>query len=147
MDWFPALTAIAVVGTALYAKHYHQGISAKRATVDFITRSESGNPTFIEARRVFGEISNKGPEALKSLKKNPDNTKLATVTMYLNHYEVVAIAVGSGALDEDMYKMWNRTVYVQTWKRAHEYIVDARNRKNHPTLLEHFEALAKRWDS
>ena len=52
-----------------------------------------------------------------------------------------------GALDETMDKMWNRSAYVQTWRRAQEHIEKEREATGQRTFLEHFEALAKSRDA
>lgn len=64
---------------------------------------------------------------------------------YLDHCELTAVAIDTGAMDEKMYMQFNRSAYVQAWDRTKEFIQAARTRKNQPTLFEHFEALAKRW--
>ena len=68
------------------------------------------------------------------------------VALYLSHCEFVAVAIQEGAMDGVMYKKWQRTNYVTTWKDAEAYITARRNNKGQPSLYENFEALAKKWD-
>ena len=65
--------------------------------------------------------------------------------MYLNHCELVAVAIGSGALDEAMYRKAHQSQYVQAGQRSREYVEHARSTKLQQSMFEHFEALAKKW--
>ena len=121
----------------------------REQTVDFVIKAETASPSFQCAKRVFGQVSSGGPDALKALSSRESDeqiSQLSEVTAYLNHCELVAVAIKSGALDETMYKMWNRSAYVLGWTRAHEYVADERRNKNHETLWKNFEDLAKQWD-
>ena len=138
--------------TAVYARYYHANISAKRATVDFMV-SQEANSKLADDRRIFGQAGSKGFGYLKSLLDAVSSgsaraeqwSEYASINVYLNHCEMVAVAIGSGALDEGMYKKSNRSLYVQAWDRSKEYIQYARSVKAQPSMYEHFEALAKNW--
>ena len=72
---------------------YHRNISAKRATLEFVTNAELGNPAWIEGRKLFGELTGKWTH---SLDKNLDRTKdidSAALVLYLNYCELVAVAI------------------------------------------------------
>ena len=145
----PLAGAVAIIGAAIYAKRYTGGIAARRATVDFRVK-ESANQALTEAKQVLGRASVGGVKALQALKRTENDEQwcqLSQTTMYLNHCELVAVAVKSGAPDETMDKMWNRSAYVQTWRRAQEYIEKERKATGQRTFLEHFEALAKSRDA
>ena len=115
--------------------------------------SQEANRTLTAARRVFGQSGSKGFQHLKPLlnavnsgSANDDQwDEYASINMYLNHCELVAVAIDSGALDEEMYKMADQSPYVQAWDRSKEYIQHARSAKSQPSMFEHFEALAKKW--
>ena len=148
----PAILLVTAIGTALYAKRYHSGIASKRATLEFITANESNEP-LDKARRQFALSSGKGPEHLKALLDNemssaPDESKmdeLLLVSAYLNHLELVAVAIHSGAIDEDMYKNAYRSSYIQAWLRSEEFIKYASAKTTQPTLYENFRKLATNW--
>lgn len=140
------------MGVAIYAKRYHANLSAKRAAVDFILAAEANAP-LASARKRFAQSSNKGPQHLEGLldavqadEASPDQWgEYGDVIAYLNHCELVAVAIKDGAMDETMYQRFNQSAYVQAWNRAQEFIRTARNRKTQPTLFEHFEGLATKW--
>ncbi len=120
--------------------------------MDFIVSQEANGP-LTAARRVFGQSGSKGFQHLKALldavgagsASDEQWSEYASINMYLNHCELVAVAIDSGALDEEMYKKANQSLYVQAWDRSKEYIQHARAAKSQPTMFEHFEILAKRW--
>ncbi len=115
--------------------------------------SQEANGPLTAARRVFGQPGSKGFQHLKALldaagggsASDEQWSEYASINMYLNHCELVAVAIDSGALDEEMYKKANQSLYVQAWDRSKEYIQHARAAKSQPTMFERFEILAKRW--
>ena len=150
--WLILAAPLVILGTAIYARFYHASISAKRATVDFLVSLEA-NSSLTNARRAFGKSSSKGIKHLKGLLKDVSSgdasddgwSEYANVIMYLNHCELVAVAIGSGALDETMYRNANQSQYVQAWHRCREFVDYARSVKSQQSMFEHFEALAKKW--
>ena len=86
-------TPLNVAGTTIFAWLDHRNISAKRATLEFVTNAELGNPAWLEVRKLFGELTGKWTH---SLDKNLDRTKdidSAALVLYQNHCEVVAVAI------------------------------------------------------
>lgn len=150
--WLILAGPITLLGTAVYARFYHGRISAKRATLDFLTSSEA-NSNLTSARRIFGQSSSKGVAHLKQLldvvsegsASGHSWDEYTSINMYLNHCELVAVSIASGALDEKMYRKANQSLYVQAWVRSREYIEYARNQKGQQSMFEHFEDLAKKW--
>ena len=141
------LTPLTIAGTAIFAWLYHREISAKRATLEFTISSELGNPKWLEGRKLFGELTGKWTH---SLDKNLDRTKdidSSTLVLYLNHCELVAVAIQEKAMHEKMYKLNGRTAYVQTWVLARDYINERRNAPGRKTLYENFQRLAERWET
>lgn len=140
--------------TAIYARFYHASISAKRATVDFIV-SQEANDSLTKARRVFARSGRKGPQHLEKLLDcvsegdagDAQWDELADINMYLNHCELVAVAITSDALDEEMYKRAHRTLYVQAWYRYEWFIRYACTKKSQSSMFEHFEDLARKWSN
>ena len=138
-------TPLIVAGTAIFAWLYHRNISAIRATLEFVTNAELGNPAWLEGRKLFGELTGKWTH---SLDKNLDRTKdidSAALVLYLNHCELVAVAIQEKAMPEEMYKLCGRTAYVQTWVLARDYVKERRNAPGRKTLYENFQRLAERW--
>ena len=152
--WLTLLGPAAIVFAAVFAKRYHASISAKRATVDFMVAEEANLP-LATARKVFAQSGSKGPKHLTALLNaiSSDNAadeqwrEYGEITMYLNHCELVAVAINSGALDEEMYMKCYRSSYVQAWDRSKELVNKARTSKSQTTMYEHFEEQAKKWSN
>ena len=66
--------------------------------------------------------------------------------LYLNHCELVTVAIQEKAMREEMYKLCGRTAYVQTRALARDYIKERRNAPGRKTLYENFQRLAERWE-
>lgn len=142
------LTPVAILVSGFLAWLYHRKISALRATLDFVSRTEVGNPGWRETRSLFIRLASDDGQGLLDLvsPKGPSQIDEAVkVALYLSHCEFVAVAIQEGAMDEKMYKKWQRTNYVTTWRDAEAYITARRKNKSHPSMYENFEALAKKW--
>jgi len=140
------LTPLTIAGTAIFAWLYHRDISAKRATLEFTANTELGNLAWLQGRKLFGELTGKWTHSLdKNLDRNTDIDS-SILILYLNHCELVAVAIQEKAMHEEMYKLCGRTAYVQTWVLARDYIKERRNAPGRKTLYENFQRLAERWE-
>ena len=122
-------------------------ISKKRATLDFISRNEIGNPEWQKATRRFAHLTRNGgltSLASENLSKEQLEDRLL-VGYLLNHCEVVAVAIRHGVFNERIYKDWNRSRYIESWDKAQGYIGDRRTKRHQPTAYIRFEELAKKW--
>ena len=139
------LTPLAILVTAVFAWLYHRRISAKRATLEFAARAELGNPAWLAGRIRFGELTNGWTNSLAK-PQNQVAEDVPKIVLYLNHCELVAVAIHQKAMDEAMYKLCGRTAYLQTWKLAKGYIKERRRTPGHETLYENFGRLAEKWE-
>lgn len=140
------LTPLVLAGSAIAAWLYHRKISIKRSTVDFVLRAELGNSELRAATKEFGGLHRSGSlESIAHSTKQEDRQKAVIVSAFLNHFEFVAIAIKEKAMDESIYKQWNRTTYVNTWARAEPYIRARRIANNQHTMYIEFERLARKW--
>ena len=142
-----ALASIAVLVTAGIAWLYHRHISALRATLNFVTLTEIGDPSWRENRAVFLRLTSGDGSNLLGLTEPDENQieKVTKVSRHLDHCEFVAVAIRKRAMHEKTYKLWQRTSYVDTWVKAQPYIVELRRKRNHETMYENFERLAEKW--
>ncbi len=151
---------------AIVAWFRHRSISAKRAAVDFI-KAELENEVLADARHHFLDLtrddgrglkelieeleepiedSSKSPSEVSALVQSLVQESLAKVHLFLNHCELVAVAIHNRAMDERMYEDWRCTSYIEAWKRAEKFIeVRCRTRPHQPNLYRQFERLADRW--
>lgn len=68
----------------------------------------------------------------------------------LNHYEILAIGVREGIIDEPIYRRWFQTGFVRDWEAASDLI--SRLRKdpdvyNRQAVFIELEELGSRWRS
>lgn len=128
-------------------------VARKRATLDLIERSES-TQYYQEVYVAFTEVRKDG-DCFNQI-RNPTNPELIKqrqkVINYLNHYELIALGISQGILDETVYKMYMRSTVVRDWFAAEAFIRHIRN----PTTdsgsevsagaaFSNFEALATKW--
>lgn len=122
-------------------------ISKKRATIEFISQNEIGNPDWQQATRRFGQLARSGGLADLAT-KNPTEEQLEDrllVGYLLTHCEAVAVAIRHRVISKRIYKDWNRSRYAETWDKAQGYIGQRRTQKQQPTAYIRFEKLAKKW--
>ena len=115
--------------------------------------AQGANSKLADARRDFVRSGSKGFVHLKSQldaagsgsASDDQRSGYASINICLNHCELVAVAIGSGALEEGTYGKANQCLYVQACDRSKEYVEHARSVKAQPSMFEHFETLARKW--
>lgn len=156
-DWRIYITPALVLLSALIALgsvRAQRAIARQRATLDLIEKVESGEHyreivnTFSELRRGpgFGQIMNPQTKEAKELRR--------AVNDYLNHYELVAIGIRKGILDEKFYKDWMRGPFVRDWNAAAEWVQRERWKlqddgswEYYDQVFLNYEFMAARWSS
>lgn len=145
-----AIGPTAIIVAAFIAWTAQRRIAVRRATFDFISRHEVDNHEWRVAKRQFSEIVSKPdhPEPLIALLMPSDSGQWESrvvVTSLLNHFEAVAVAIKHQAISEVIYKDWQRTNFVQAWKRAESFIIESRKKEGRETAWVNFEGLARKW--
>lgn len=144
-----ALLAVMVAtGMAVYQLWVHRKTAARRATLDFITNFEVHNTQWAVLRTKFRTL--KAANRLLSLvnsNRSVDNQDRIDVVTYLNHYELVAVAIKNNIIDEELYKEWFRTPYVRAWMDARSLVYKMREERENPELFIQFEQLANKWNN
>lgn len=151
-SWWP-ITAIiisALVGglIALWSINNQNRIARMRATLDVILKSESD--TYYQNIYSTFTSEHTRPEGLAALKDaHSDNEKRSRrdVDDFLNHYELIAIAIKQQILDEDFYKEWMKSVYIRHYRYAEKYINSFAKEKNKNLTFINFRELAEKWDN
>lgn len=88
------------------------------------------------------------PELASNDSKGEQDRALAmTVLAYLNHYEIVAIAIKRRIISDDMYSMWYRDAYVESWNKSKTLVSHLRTIKDSETLYCEFKNLGERWST
>ena len=140
------LGAVAVLCVGVGTWIYQTRISARRATLDFISTTEVNSTDWLRMRRTF-RLAVKENFLLELV--DPDSSRLEAATdvlAMLNHFELVAVGIENGGLDKKMYAAWYQTGYVKTWNQASSFVDKLRTNRNQTTLFSNFRSLAEEWE-
>ena len=98
----------------------------------------------METRKAFVALRSKGHLAQWAAPEKAHSDEEATINNVLNRYELVAIGIQQGTINEKIWKRWLRTGTVQDWIAAKPYIAQIRQNKFAALYCE-YEKLARRW--
>ena len=135
-----ALSALGVIVTVIW----NRNVARRRATIDMILMDQT-NEALLSARSKF--LTAVRSNLLEELTErdrwySPESFFFVSTC---NRYEIVAVGIQEGIIDEKIYKRyWRRTV-VLDWIRVKPAILLLRRRANHPEAFCDFETLACRW--
>ena len=128
---------------------HERKIAADRATLDLVVSREIHNPEWSKISAtcdsVLSDPKQWGRLFPEERNGERDRTLEMTILTYLNHYEVVAIAIDRRIISEDLYAMWFRNGYVKNWKQAEPFVMHLRRIKKSNTIFDEFKKLAIRW--
>lgn len=125
--------------------------SRKKATLDLIVKTES-EEYFQRNYAEFRELSKRNE--LEALAKNTDRDDdeqsiKSTIDDFLNHYELTALSIRKGILDEGTYKEWMRSTLIAHYEASADYIQVVRDNPGkpgeYPDAYTEFENLAIAW--
>ena len=145
-NWLQVAAIVAGLLGGAASIFYASVIAGKRATFDLIL-SELLDPRQVELRSKFTSLRDKGnleryasaPEALT------DDASI--IVANLNIYEMIAVGILKGTVDEKSYKRWARTALVKDWCECKAYVTVLRKESDVPTYYCEFEKLANKWAS
>jgi len=122
-------------------------VARMRATLDVILKSES-DTYYQDIYSTFTSELTRSGGLISLIDAHSDNEKRSrrNVHDFLNHYELIAIAIEKNILDEDFYKEWMRSTYIKHYQEAEEYIDLLNKGKNTSVLFINFKELANKWD-
>lgn len=146
---------VAISALAIYFQRKSaKDVAAKASAVEFILRYEVHNRAWWEARL-------NGIEYLKGLSDNDrqrvakawserrldekDKAGIGNVVDWLNHLEVVAVAIADGSLHKPTYSRWQGANLHENWKLAFPLVQAMRgSERGNDDLFEAVERLAKK---
>ncbi|MEX2375766.1 MAG: DUF4760 domain-containing protein [Dehalococcoidia bacterium] len=122
-----------------------RNLAKKRATLDMLAQKE-WDRDYIEARAEFIKLrdANSGLEfwADKEHKNSPQSNVIRNT---LNDYELIAVGIKEGILDEDLYKRWFKTSFLKDMRMAKNYIAAIRQEAGTDAIFAEAEWLAQKW--
>ena len=121
-------------------------IARQRATLDLIERSESSD-YYDRIYEAFLRVR-KGKTGLMSIRSQKGGADRKDVVNFLNHYELIALGIMNGTLDEEFYAKYFKKTFVAHWRDVEAFVEHVRDKtadSHIPRAYEHFEALAIKW--
>ncbi|HZP75760.1 MAG TPA: DUF4760 domain-containing protein [Pseudolabrys sp.] len=93
------------------------------ATLDLLIHIQT-NSHWLEKRQKFIELRDSKEGLKKHARMNTDDAQ--AIRAMLNQYELIAIGIAGGILDEEMYRRYHRGTFVKDWLAAISFVNDER---------------------
>jgi len=120
-------------------------ISRRRATIDMVLKLRL-DPSYKKARKDFKAIRDGGNGMAEfACRNHTADAESKTILDVLNHYEFICVAIRERAICEKTYKRMLCTQVLKDWECSQGFVTEIRKTKDHPTLFQEFERIAKRW--
>jgi hypothetical protein len=119
-------------------------IARRRATLDLLI-NEQTHETPLAERTAFLKTKHDGDIAKWAAPTNAGMPQGVALRAVLNRYELVAIGISKGTVDEGLYKNWCRSTLVGDWIAVRPFVTQLRTNTRSWAVFCEFEALAKRW--
>ena len=144
----PVLTGGAVIISAfigLAVLLTNRGIARRRATLDLILHIESDGD-LIASRNAFTEIKKSNVRSSTYGKEDQRTCDEAGhIRTILNINELVAVSIQEGVIDENVFRRWFNSAFIDDYKSMTGYIEETRKWRN-PHVFKELEGIAKRWE-
>jgi hypothetical protein len=134
------VSAIGVIVSIIWARL----IAKRRATLDLLINEQS-HETAIKERTAFLTIRKGGDLSRWATADKENSPEAEVLRATINRYELVAIGIRKGIIDEKLYKLWCRTTLVSDWRAVKPFVVQLRSNNKTPTTFCEAESIAKRW--
>ncbi len=149
--WGLGVTAGAIIFSALMAALFatitlmwNRKTVRDRETIDLVNRTV-WDGDYIIASDTFSRLRDQ-ENGLTNCCNDTDSSDYKTVLQFLNHYELIAIGIGSGILAKKVYQRFHRTRFVRDYQQAKPFIEACRIRAKNDRIYSEFEFLAKKWE-
>lgn len=145
-SWAFYLSAIAIIGAAIFAWFWQRGIARRTLTFQALEH-QMWDQDFINQRGIFvGIRENHGSADLVDFAKpeNDDNPEPQAIRIVLNNYELMCIGIKNGVLDEQMIKDYHRTTWTNDFDRMKPYIDAVRSNRVAKAYVV-FEEYREKW--
>jgi Domain of unknown function (DUF4760) len=144
-DFIQAAGVIVSIIIALIVLILNQRSNKKRETLILIS-SIRNSEQYKETRRAYLKVVNTTTNLVDFAKEeNSEKQQTILIEEMLNQYELVALGVRMGTLDEHFYKLWYRTSLITDYHRLKPFIEEVRRWTGVDTYFYQFEMLANRW--
>jgi hypothetical protein len=139
------ITAAFAALIAFWGVFSQRAITARQTTIQYLRASEQDNE-MVMARRAFQELAREPSGIAKwGTAKRAQSPEAIAIRTVLNDYELIAIGIERGTMDDLTYQRWFRSAVVKDWRQASPYIMAVRNRTGNDALFHEFEEMARRY--
>lgn len=148
-----ATSAITAAVLSIHSIRTNREIARKKASLDLIVEAQSTD-YFQGLRKAFHDIrtDEAGFEQIFA-PTNPEIQKQRQMVLsFLNHYELIAMGIFDGILDEQVYKTYMRSIVVRDWFAAEPFVShiraptpDSGAEVSAAAAFSNFERLAQKW--
>ena len=141
------LSSTVAIIIALFSMSTQKKISRQKETIDSIIRIQM-EPEYITVTQTFMRLRAEESmiDILHSEKRRDTEDRYALI-VFLNHYELLCIAMRKGVIDEKLFCLYHRGVLIHHWHDAREYIKAARIKTENEKAYNHFETFATYWEN
>lgn len=142
-----AVIVSAIVGgsIALHSIRTQRGIARKRATLDLLVQKE-WDRAYIEARAEFIALRDASSGlAFWAAQEHRNSPQVTIIRNMLNDYELIAVGIREGILDEALYKRWFKTAFLKDMEAAAGFIDLIRKSAGTAAIFAEAEWLARKW--
>ena len=152
VEYGPLITAGAILLSATIASAFayfqikaHERIARRRATLDLLVQKE-WDRDYIEAKQQFNLLRD-AEAGLKiwSAPEHRNSPQLQNIRSTLNDYELIAIGIREGIIDEQVYKTWFRGSFLKDWEASPSLILEIRKTDGASKAYIQLEWLATKW--
>ena len=139
------ISAAVAYGVAVMTVNRDRERSAKRAALDIITRELQPSWATVRATARQTVTNTDYWSAVVNPQKTEDFERRGIVVTFLNHHEMIAIAIKQQAVDESLFKDWAHATYVHSWDISKGFIGHWKDTTKHNMGLSNFKELAEKW--
>jgi hypothetical protein len=119
----------------------------RKATLDWIVGPEAST-AFVQSSRVFSSLRQGIGFAhlWKPVDEEAREQRLAVLTV-LNHYEMTALHISQGVLDQHTYRRWMQSALIRDWMAARDFVRGLRWAEGsyRAGVYSQFEEMIVRW--
>ena len=143
--WALFVSAGAIIIAAILGARWQRKIARQTLTYN-TTMEQLWDKDYIEQRTIFiGIRDGEGSEVLASLaeKNNETEEESTAIRLIMNNYELIAIGIKTGVLDENMLKLYSHKLFCHDFERMRPFINEVR--KSWPKVYIEYEELYEKW--
>lgn len=128
---------------AVWGVRTQRTIARQRATIDHFARSEA-DKDLIAARAVFIRLAREGSLAPWAAADKEPSDEAQKIGLVLNDYELIALGISVGIIDEPLCRRYNRATMMAYWHHARPFVRALRARTKSRNIYRGFERLVSR---